>query len=346
MKQTRILIIDPSVLVCQTLTQMLAGESNLQVVATAQDLAKAQQLIDTLEPNIILLAAEMDGIAFTQGLMQRRPLPIILMSALGEKDAQGALDALEVGVFGLIKRPHDPTDLMAMLEIKRALKAKLLAAANAQVKTPLMVKKKTRTLHYRVKREGLPLIAIGASTGGASALEYVLQRFPSISPPLVVVQHMPEAFIRPFAARLNKRSQMTVVEAVDGAPLQNGYAYIAPANCHLTIGKLGGKYVCQLDREPAVRGHRASIDKLFKSVAETIGADAIGVVLTGMGDDGAEGLLAMRECGAYTMTQDQESSLVYSMPQAAMAAGAAVAQLSLKQIARRVIDICNNKEVA
>ena len=349
MKQTRILIVDSSVLVCQVISQMLAGESSLQVVATCQKLDEVLQQIDRLRPDVLLLAADMttpgikDGIAFAERLMEQQPMPIILLSSLQTGDAHAAFDALERGVFSIIERPENPNDLAAMVAIKQRLLAKLQAAAVAKVSTPVVATKRIRPYHYRVKREGLPLIAIGASTGGVNAVEHLLKRFSSISPPIVIAQHLPASFIRPFAARLNARTQMTVLEAAHGAPLQNGYVYIAPANRKLTISKQAKQYVCHVEPEST---ERTSIDTLFMSVAETLGPDAIGIVLTGVGNDGAEGLRAMHERGAYTIVQDQESSLAYAMPQAAIAANAGAVQLPLRAIPRRVMDLCNNKEVA
>lgn len=343
MPPIKVLIVDDSALMRQLLTHMLGSAEDIEVVGSATDPYDARQKIKQLLPDVLTLDIEMphmDGLAFLERVMTLRPMPVIMVSSLTQHGAKATLRALELGAFDLIKKP----DHAAMDSLTAELQEKVRAAASARLVPhpvpPLMV----RPLHYKAKREGAPVIAIGASTGGVEALRLLLAQLPSLCPPVIITQHMPAAFTRSFAARLDGLSEMTVVQAVHGARLQNGYALLAPGDQHLTIRRQGEHYICQLDAQDPVFGHRPSVDRMFQSVAEQAGADAIGVLLTGMGRDGAAGLLRMRERGAYTIAQDEASCVVYGMPKAAVALEAVARQLPLNEIPRHVLDISKKRK--
>ena len=346
MKKISVLIVDDSALMRQMLTQMLAGEVDIEVVGTAQDPHDAREKIKKLNPDVLTLDIEMpqmDGLTFLEKVMTLRPMPVIMVSTLTQKGAEETLRALELGAFDYLEKPRDISDITQLVAVQQRLKEMVRAAAKAHITPHLKVAKRERPLHFKAKREGLPVVALGASTGGVETLRYILSRMPSIAPPMVIAQHMPAAFTTSFAARLNSISQVTVVEAVNGARLQNGYAFLAPGGKHLTIKKQGVHYVCQLDEEAAVSGHRPSVDKLFSSVAQYAGADAIGVLLTGMGRDGAAGLLAMHEKGAHTIAQDEASCVVYGMPRVAMSLHAVSEQLALHEIPHHILETSKRK---
>ena len=347
MKPITVLIVDDSALMRDMLIKMLDGEPDIQVVGTAEDAYDAREKIKQLNPDVLTLDIEMphmDGLAFLEKIMTLRPMPVIMVSTLTQIGAQATIRALELGAFDYLEKPSDMGDIGRMIAIQERLKAMVRAAATAQVHAPLSSPKRERPIHYKTQRDGLPVIAIGASTGGVESLRYILSRMPSICPPIVIAQHMPAAFTKSFAARLNELSLMTVVEAVNGARLQNGYAFVAPGGKHLTIMRRNGQLVCKVDEAPAVHNHRPSVDTLFHSVAQVVGADAVGALLTGMGKDGATGLLAMRNAGAFTIAQDKASSVVYGMPSAAMQLHAAEVQLPLADIGRTIITACQDKE--
>lgn len=336
-----VLIVDDSALIRGMFREMLESEPDIVVLDTATDPIDAREKIKRLNPDVLTLDIEMpkmDGLSFLEKIMTLRPMPVIMASSLTQKGADATVRALEIGAFDYISKPamHQTRDTIGALKEALVTKVRAAAAANmgararsapAAQSAPLVVP--FHPSHSNAHR----LIAIGASTGGVEALREIFLRLPANAPPIVVTQHMPESFTKSFAARLNTLSAVTVSEAAQHERLKQGHAYIAPGGaCHLKIVKLGSEYVCKLEDSPPVSSHKPSVDVLFHSVAEAAGAHAIGVILTGMGKDGAAGLKAMRERGAYTIGQNQASCVVYGMPNVAAKLGATQIELPLADI--------------
>lgn len=345
MKPISVLIVDDVTGMRQMLTQMLAGDAGVDVIG-ACDSVGALAKIRKLQPDVLILDSESPGtsnLGFLEQVMMFKPMPVIMVSALSPSSAEATLRALELGAFDYLERPEKVDDIALLMGLQQRLQALVRAAAKARIIPNFMGIKQERALHYKAKREGLPIIALGASTGGVEALRGILSRMPIISPPMVIAQHMPIEFTGQFADRLNAVSPVTVVEAVDGARLQNGYAILAPGNKHLTINRHENDYYCQL--EPS-RENIPSIDKLFNSVADQAGKDAIGVLLSGMGHDGAAGLYTMHEHGAHTLVQNEATSTVFSMPGAALEMKAATLALPLHEIPKHLLDISKKQNAA
>lgn len=344
MKPVTVLIVDDSALIRQMFCELLATEPNIKVLDTACDPYEAREKIKKLNPDVLTLDVEMpkmDGITFLEKIMSLRPMPVIMVSSLTQKGADTTIRALEIGAFDTIGKPvsQQTPDTIALL--KQELVTKIFAASEANISrhrtSPVT---EFSVLPFHPVMGSRHIIAIGASTGGVETLKDIFQRLPVNTPPIVITQHMPERFTRSFAARLDSVSQMQVVEATDNEKLATGHAYIAPGNQHLKVVRSGGDLICKLDNGPAVSGHRPSVDVLFHSVAEAAGARAVGVILTGMGKDGAVGLKAMRENGAYTIGQNQATCVVYGMPQAAAKLGAVQIETSLADIPSRILNHC------
>jgi two-component system chemotaxis response regulator CheB len=345
-KRIKVLIIDDSALVRALLTKILGADPALQVVGTAADAFIAREKIKVLNPHVLTLDVEMprmDGLQFLRNLMRLRPMPVVMCSSLTERGADITLAALELGAIDFVTKPK--VDVAHALEAYAAeLISKVKVAAVARVR-PLVsrappanlagVPQKPRSeLHFRTTDQ---IVAIGASTGGTEAIREVLARLPPDAPGMVITQHIPRAFSAPFAARLNACSQLSVQEAQDGALILPGHAYIAPGDLHLTVERDGARYRCRLrDHEPVNR-HRPSVDVLFRSVAEQVGQNAVGVILTGMGADGARGLKEMRDKGALTIAQDEKTSVVWGMPGASVALDAVDRILPIEQIAEGLV---------
>ncbi|MFN7183760.1 MAG: chemotaxis response regulator protein-glutamate methylesterase [Thermomonas haemolytica] len=331
--KVRVLIIDDSALVRQVLTDILSEDPMIEVVGTAADPLIARDKIKQLNPDVLTLDVEMprmDGLTFLQNLMRLRPMPVVMVSSLTEAGAQVTLDALALGAVDFVTKPK--------LDIQRGLTAyaadlreKLKQAAWARVKPlqPSTAPAAAGTLQYRTTDR---LIAIGASTGGTEAIRAILEQMPADAPAIVITQHIPPAFSKPFAERLNKHSRMTVLHAEDDMPILAGHAYVAPGGLHLRVQRSGARWRCRLGEDEPIRRHRPSVDALFDSAASAAGANASAALLTGMGDDGARGLLALRKAGATTIVQDEASSVVWGMPGAAYTLGAAQQVLPLDQI--------------
>jgi two-component system, chemotaxis family, protein-glutamate methylesterase/glutaminase len=344
-----VLIVDDSALIRQMFREMLSSAPDIEVLDTAHDPIDAREKIKKLNPDVLTLDIEMpkmDGLSFLEKIMSLRPMPVIMASSLTQKGADATLRALELGAFDYVSKPISNQTHDTIGALKDELIAKVRAAAAANV---------GKRVTARVAPSSIPtilpfhppsgrarhIIAIGASTGGVEALRDVFVRLPANSPPIVVTQHMPEAFTKSFAARLNTLSQVQVVEAANHMRLQEGHAYIAPGGeHHLKVVRVGIDYVCKLEAAPPVSSHRPSVDVLFHSVAEAVGSKAVGVILTGMGKDGAEGLKAMRDAGAYTIGQNQASCVVYGMPKVATQIGATLKELPLSDIAFDVLKHC------
>ena len=355
MKKIRVLIVDDSALVRRMLTEIMSSDPAIEVVGTAADPLIARDKIKALNPDVLTLDVEMpkmDGISFLRNLMRLRPMPVVMVSSLTEKGAEITLDALELGAVDFVSKPK--VDLAHTLEdyaIEITSKVKIAARADvtankrststpgvnkveAKLSADAVLKKQTSSGHFRTTER---IIAIGASTGGTEAIKEVLLQMPANSPGIVISQHIPEAFSGSFAKRMDGISAMTVFEARDGQQIMPGHVYIAPGNRHLIIIRDGARYRCQLNDGPPVSRHKPSVDVMFRSVAQNVGRNAIAAILTGMGDDGAAGLKEIRDTGAFTIAQDEKTSVVWGMPGQAVKADAVEVVLPLQKIADKLL---------
>ena len=351
MTSVRVLVVDDSALVRKLLSSMLASDPAIEVVGTAADPLIAREKIKQLNPDVLTLDVEMphmDGLTFLENLMRLRPMPVVMISSLTQQGAEVTLRALELGAVDFFTKPGN--DLAGTFEEgTREICAKVRLAARARPRARTVVQQKLEVAPRlsadavlpRVQasgtRGGSPIIGIGASTGGTEAIRVVLESMPPDAPPIVITQHIPAMFSGPFAKRMDNCSAMRVCEAHDGQPIQQGHAYIAPGSQHLLVMWDGAKHVCRLHDGPAVNRHKPSVDVLFRSMAASVGAAAVAALLTGMGDDGARGLLELQQAGARTLVQDEDSSVVWGMPGAAWKLGAAGEAHPLDQIAARLL---------
>lgn len=348
MKPISVLIVDDSAFIRQMFTEILSSEPDIKVVGVATDPYDARAKIKELNPDVITLDIEMpkmDGLSFLEKIMALRPMPVLMVSSLTQNGADEAIRALEIGAFDYVGKPVHQQTRDTLNALKDELVSKVRAAVGAGLAKRSMARAargaKAQPVPFNPAQTArYPVIAIGSSTGGVETLIDIFFHLPENAPPIVITQHMPPNFTRSFAARLNNLSLLNVSEAVENMPLRPGHAYIAPGNRHLQImpGKDG--LVCHLDDGPAVLNHRPSVNVLLESVAAAAGANAVGVILTGMGRDGADGLLRMRKLGARTIAQDEGSSIVYGMPKSAMQIGAAEMECALQDIPRQVLKLC------
>jgi two-component system chemotaxis response regulator CheB len=343
----RVLIVDDSALVRQVLTNILSRHPLLEVVGIAKDPYDARERIKELDPDVLTLDVEMprmDGITFLGKLMKAHPMPVVMLSSLTAKGTTTALDALDLGAIDVIGKPT--MDQAAGLEAMGAQIAETVYGASlARVvgrPTAAPAAAHLAPLAARAKA-GRALIAIGSSTGGTEALRQVFEAIPENLPPIVVVQHMLPGFTPAFADRLDRCSRARVKVAQDGEMLKSGTVYLAPNEIHLTVGRGGAGLVALLEGSDRVSRHLPSADVLFHSVAEASGPHALGVILTGMGDDGARGLLQMRQKGAHTVGQDEATCVVYGMPRAAWMRGAVETQAPLGAIAGHLVAWCERE---
>ncbi|HBN53551.1 MAG TPA: chemotaxis response regulator protein-glutamate methylesterase [Stenotrophomonas sp.] len=344
----RVLIVDDSALIRQILTDLLARDPGIEVVGTASDPLIAREKIKRLNPDVLTLDVEMprmDGLAFLENLMRLHPMPVVMVSTLTERGADTTLQALALGAVDFVAKPK--------LDVARGLEgyaeeicAKVKAAARSRVRALAPAPQPKRTL------ESMPapatasslkfrttdrLIAIGASAGGTEALRVVLEMMPADAPAIVITQHLPASFSSAFAERLDRHSAMSVREADDGEAVLPGHVYIPAGGRHLRIIRDGARWRCRIDDSAPVNLHKPAVDVLFRSVAQNAGANAVGAILTGMGDDGARGLLEMKQAGARTLVQDEATSVVWGMPGAAFKLGAADEVVPLDQVAARLL---------
>jgi two-component system chemotaxis response regulator CheB len=350
----KVLIIDDSALVRKLLSEMLGRDREIQVVGAAADPYAAREKIKQLNPQVITLDVEMprmDGITFLENLMRLRPMPVVMVSSLTQRGADVTLRALELGAIDFVAKPKvDIAGSLADYADELIEKVKVAAAARVKprIAAPRAAERQVdprRTADAvlpagsgpRVLRTTDRIIAIGASTGGTEAIREVLEALPADSPAVVISQHIPAAFSRPFADRMNQCSAMSVCEAQDGQYILPGHAYIAPGDQHLLIERDGARYRCRLSDGPHVNRHRPSVDVMFRSVAQNVGPNATGVILTGMGDDGARGLKEMMDAGAHTIAQDEASSVVWGMPGTAVRLGAAHQVLPLHRVPEEIL---------
>lgn len=342
--KTRVLVVDDSAVMRGLLTQMINATPDLEVVGAAEDAHMAREMIKTLNPDVVTLDVQMprmDGLEFLERLMRLRPTRVVMVSAFTQAGSDTTLRALELGAIDFIGKPRADNP-QAIDEYGDELADKIRSAAAARlrrmpVRQEVAAQPKTAASVGRAADSNSRIIFIGASTGGTEAIKEVLLGFPEDCPPTLIVQHMPENFTASFASRLDSLCAPRVVEAQGGERVESGTVFIAPGHSHLQIRKSAGGYVTELLTTPPVNRHRPSVEVLFDSAAQLIGRNALGVILTGMGKDGAQGLLRMRQAGARTFGQDEASCVVYGMPREAAIVGAVEEVVSLENVARRVL---------
>lgn len=365
-RKIQVLIVDDSAAVRNALTQIVSADPELEVMGTASDPFVAVEWIKKQVPDVILLDIEMprmDGITFLKRIMAQRPIPVVICSSLTEAGSHTLMEALEAGAVDVVTKPR--VDTAANLQessmricdaIKAASQARLrgrsapaAAAPRSLVEAkltadavlpPLSSSQMSRLA--ATTPATAPIACIGASTGGTEALREVLMALPQQSPGIVIVQHMPERFTHAFARRLDSLCKVSVKEAEDGDLVRAGLVLIAPGNRHMALRRTGTRYTVKILEGPPVSRHRPSVDVLFRSAAQNAAQNAIGILLTGMGDDGAKGLLEMKESGSMTAAQDEETSVVFGMPKEAIALGAATRVLALKKVVPEIMAFAQN----
>jgi two-component system chemotaxis response regulator CheB len=347
----KVLVIDDSALVRQILVEILKGARDIEVVGTASDPFVARERIKETNPDVLTLDVEMprmDGLTFLANLMRLRPMPVVMVSSLTERGAETTLKALELGAVDFVSKPK--VDVAGTLQdFSDEILSKIRAAAGARVLarscgvTAVAPKHSADAIlpasagERRMLRTTDRIVAVGASTGGTEAIREFLLGLPHDSPAIVIAQHIPAAFSAPFTRRMDSLCAMSVCEPHDGQYIMPGHVYIAPGGRHLLVERDGARYRCRLNDGPPVNRHCPSVDVLFRSVAQKVGPNAVGVILTGMGDDGARGLKEMRDAGAPTIAQDEATSVVWGMPGAAVKLGAVGEILPLNKVAEAVM---------
>lgn len=337
----KVLIVDDSALIRSLLKEIISKEPDMMVVGTAPDAYAARDMVNRFTPDVITLDIEMpkvDGITFLDKLMKARPTPVLMISTLTAKGADATLKCLELGAIDYIEKPKIGVT-EGIEEYRQIILEKVRTAAVSKVarrtSTPATVKQQS------IISGTEKIIAVGASTGGTEAIKAFLLALPANAPAVVITQHMPPGFTRSFAERLNNLCKVNVSEAKGGERLLPGYVYIAPGDIHLGIERSGADYRTVLINGDRVSGHKPSVDVLFQTVSKTAGKNAIGIIMTGMGKDGAAGLYDMRQSGAYTIAQDESSCVVFGMPGEAIKLGAAMTVCHLDNIAKTVFDYLN-----
>ncbi|MBD9388293.1 chemotaxis response regulator protein-glutamate methylesterase [Agrobacterium sp. AGB01] len=355
-KKIRVLIVDDSASVRQTLTAVLQSDPQIEVIGAAADPFIAAKRIQEEIPDVITLDVEMprmDGITFLRKLMSQHPIPVVMCSSLTESGSETLLQALEAGAVDVILKPkigaadHLAESAMRICEVvKSAAQArlgrrKITSARQSELSGPTAKLTADAVLPppsgKAMARTTEMVVCVGASTGGTEALREMLEKLPANAPGIVIVQHMPEKFTAAFAKRLNSLCEMEIKEAADGDPVLRGHVLIAPGDKHMLLERQGARYHVSVRTGPLVSRHRPSVDVLFRSAARAAGANAMGVIMTGMGDDGARGMLEMHQAGAFTVSQDEASSVVFGMPKEAIAHGGVEKILPLDRIAAEIL---------
>jgi two-component system, chemotaxis family, protein-glutamate methylesterase/glutaminase len=338
----RVLVVDDSAVMRQLLTTLLEADPDIKVVGTAADPQIARERIKALNPDVITLDIEMphmDGLTFLRKIMTLRPTPVVMISTLTQRGADTTFEALEIGAVDFIAKPTEGL-AEALAELAGEIQAKVKAAAGSRVGIRRAVPARSVARPQQPRRLADKIVFVGASTGGVEALKALLLGLPADCPPVLITQHMPPRFTLGFAQRLDRECAMRVSEATHDEPIEPGHVYIAPGSHHLEIARQGSRNICRLSDGPTVSGHRPSVDVLFRSAARVTGKKAVGAILTGMGKDGAEGLLELRRAGAITLGQDEGSSLIYGMPRVAFERGAVMRQHPLEHMAEAILDAC------
>jgi two-component system, chemotaxis family, protein-glutamate methylesterase/glutaminase len=343
----KVLIVDDSAIVRQVFSRELGKAGDIEIVGTAPDPYVARDKIVELRPDVVLLDMEMprmDGLTFLRKLMKYNPIPVIIVSSLTSKGGELAMEALNSGAVEVMCKPGSAISVNNM---SADLIDKIRVTARAKVGTTNYKMSTISQPQVRLSQARMTntIIAVGASTGGTQAIHALLSNMPSNCPGIVIVQHMPEHFTASFADRLNQLCDMEVREAKNNDSVIPGIALIAPGNYHMLLRRSGARFYVQVKQGPLVCGHRPSVEVLFKSVAQTAGRNAVGVILTGMGKDGASGLLEMRNNQAKTIAQDESSCVVFGMPKEAINLGAADYVLPLKNIPEKIIHLVNEKNI-
>lgn len=353
----QVLIVDDSAIVRQTLTKIISDHPKLNVLETAQDPYIAAKKMRDFKPDIVILDIEMprmDGLTFLQKIMSQHPMPVIICSSLTSDNSEMALKALELGAVEIINKPKFGTQQFLEEEAFKIHDA-ILAANESSPKLKRRGRQKLMKIEKKLSADEViakptqrimiqsteKVIAVGASTGGTEALRIFLEELPIDAPGVIIVQHMPEQFTRGFSIRLNEICSVTVKEAVNQDSVLRGHVLIAPGNSHILLKRSGARYYVELKSGPLVCRHRPSVDVLFRSAARYAGKNVCGIIMTGMGDDGANGLLEMKEAGAMTIAQDEATSVVFGMPKEAIARGAVLKTLPLTQIAQHAVRFGN-----
>lgn len=339
MNKIRVLSVDDSALMRQLMTEIINSHPDMEMVATAPDPLVARDLIKKFNPQVLTLDVEMprmDGLDFLEKLMRLRPMPVVMVSSLTDKGSEITLRALELGAIDFVTKPRMGIR-DGMLAYSELIADKIRTAANARMPRQL-TQQPSGVMNNVPLLSSEKLIAIGSSTGGTEAIRHILQPLPPNCPALMITQHMPPGFTHSFAERLNKLCQIRVKEAEDGERVLPGHAYIAPGGFHMELTRCGTNYQIILNTGPTVNRHRPSVDVLFRSVAAFAGRNAVGVILTGMGNDGAAGMLEMYRVGAYTLAQNEDSCVVFGMPREAIAAGGVHEVVELEQISQRMLE--------
>jgi two-component system chemotaxis response regulator CheB len=351
-KKIKVLIVDDSAVVRKTLHDILSSDKNIEVMAVAQDPIIAAQKMRVQRPDVITLDIEMprmDGLTFLKKIMQQHPMPVVICSSLVGRGTDTLAKAIEYGATEIIAKPRSGTEEFLQelrLTICDVVKAAALSKSVKLKKSkPVLLQKLTadvilqQPMSSALVQTTEQIFVVGASTGGTEALVVFLQALPINSPGIIIVQHMPEGFTRTFAERLNSLCAVTVKEAKNGDSILRGHVLIAPGNNHMLCKRSGSRYYVDIQGGPLVSRHRPSVDVLFRSAARYAGKNAVGIIMTGMGDDGAKGMKEMHDAGAYTIAQDEATSVVFGMPNEAIKTGGVSKVLPLDQIARAVFNL-------
>jgi two-component system chemotaxis response regulator CheB len=348
MDKIKVLIVDDSLFIRQMFSKIISDQDDMVVISTAEDANEAREKIKLYNPDVITLDIEMpgmNGLEFLEKIMALRPTPVIMASSLTQNGADATIKALELGAIDYVPKSSSQDfdidnmkdELVSKIRVAAKNKSTVLRASSSLKSSP---KENHENKNYSFKQD--ILFAIGASTGGVESIKEVITELPKNFPPIVITQHMPESFTKSFANRLNTQSAMFVKEAENGEVIEKGKVYIAKGGVHLEVIKRGAQMICVLSDGEKVSGHIPSVDVLFSSVAKNIGSKAYGVILTGMGKDGAVGMLEMKNEGCYNIGQDEQSSVVYGMPKAAFQAGAVHQQFPLSRISAELIRLASN----